>query len=161
MAELSSREPSSPTPRFHHVGIQTADIDTSITWYEDFLGCRLRWSLTEFSELTRSRLPGIRRLVELTLSDVRIHLFERPGRPAAGPGDSVNQLQHLCLAVPDPDELPRLRRRWIQLYDSGRYRFASSTQPTEVVTDADGVRSFYALDVNGVELEFTYQGEAS
>jgi catechol 2,3-dioxygenase-like lactoylglutathione lyase family enzyme len=144
-----------PQPRFHHVGIQTDDLDNSISWYEDFLGCRQAWSLDRFSELTRSRLPGIRALTEMVLGDLRLHLFERPGR-AADPAESAIAFQHFCLRVEDPEDLVRLRRRWIELHGSGRYAFAVDEQPTEVVTDDDGVQSFYAYDVNGLEFEFTY-----
>src|SRR5947209_2723869 len=66
-----------PAPRFHHVGIETADLDNAIAWYGAFLGARPSWELETFSPLTRSRLPGIRRLVELVAGDLRLHLFER------------------------------------------------------------------------------------
>lgn len=144
-----------PEPRFHHVGIQTNDLDNCVSWYEDFLGCQRAWSLDRFSELTRSRLPGIRTLTEVVVGNVRLHLFERPGR-ASDPAESAVQFQHFCLGVNDPEDLVRLRRRWIELYESGRYTFAVDEQPTDVVTDEDGVQSFYALDVNGLEFEFTY-----
>jgi catechol 2,3-dioxygenase-like lactoylglutathione lyase family enzyme len=143
------------SPRFHHVGIQTNDIDNCAAWYTQFLGCWPAWSLDRFSELTRSRLPGITMLTEMVVGDVRLHLFERPGR-AADPAESAVAFQHFCFGVDEPDDLPELRRRWIELYESGRYTFASTEQPTEVVTDDDGVQSFYALDVNGLEFEFTY-----
>jgi catechol 2,3-dioxygenase-like lactoylglutathione lyase family enzyme len=144
------------TLRFHHVAVQTNDLENSISWYEDFLGCRPVWSLTKFSELTRSRLPGIRRLNEILVGDVRLHVFEREGRSAPAPGESVTQFQHLCMGVESPDELVRLRERWIELYESGRYSFVFDEQPTEIVVDDDGVHSFYALDANGLEFEFTY-----
>lgn len=56
----------------------------------------------------------------------------------------------------DPGELVELRERWIELYRSGRYSFALTEQPTEIVVDADGLHSFYTYDVNGLEFEFTY-----
>ncbi|GLZ00521.1 VOC family protein [Actinoplanes sp. NBRC 103695] len=148
------------TPRFHHVGVQTNDLENSVRWYSDFLGCERAWTLDKFSELTTSRLPGIRTLTEMVLGDVRVHLFERPGRVAA-PAESAVQFQHFCFTVDSPGDLDRLRRRWIELYDSGRYRYASDEQPTDIVVDADGVRSFYSYDVNGLEFEFTYVPEAA
>lgn len=144
-----------PTPRFHHVGIQTTDLDNSVRWYEDFLGCTRAWTLDRFSELTLQRLPGISTLAELALGEVRIHLFERPGR-ASDPTESATQFQHFCFAVDDPEELAAIRRRWTELYDSGRFSFALDEPATDVVVDDDGVQSFYAYDVNGLELEFTY-----
>jgi len=145
-----------PRPRFHHVGIQTRDLQNSVAWYADFLGCRSAWSLSNFSDLTLSRLPGIKRLVEMVVGDTRIHLFERDGRPAPEAGESVTQFQHICLMVDSPEKLTMLRQRWIDLFKSGSYSFALNDQPSEVVTDEDGVQSFYAYDVNGLEFEFTY-----
>ncbi len=142
-------------PRFHHVGIQTNDFDNCVAWYQDFLGCQREWTLDRFSELTRSRLPGIRILTELSLGDLRLHLFERPGK-LADPAESATEFQHFCLCVDAPEDLERLRLRWIELYESGKYEFALDEPPTDVVTDDDGVQSFYAYDVNGLEFEFTY-----
>jgi catechol 2,3-dioxygenase-like lactoylglutathione lyase family enzyme len=150
------RQRKAPAPRVHHVAVQTNDLDNCASWYEDFLGCRPSWSLNRFSELTRSRLPGIRTLTEMAVGDIRLHLFERDGRAAPAPSESVTAFQHLCLAVDAPDDLVRLRQRWIDLFDSGRYSFALYDPPTDVMTDEDGVQSFYAYDVNGLEFEFTY-----
>jgi catechol 2,3-dioxygenase-like lactoylglutathione lyase family enzyme len=145
-----------PAPRFHHVGVQTNDLDNAVLWYQDFFGCRPSWSMNTFSELTRRRLPGIVRLTEMIMGDIRIHLFERPGRGACDPGSSQVQFQHVCLAAGSGDEVLFWRLRWLELFTSGRYTFAFDDQPTEIVTDADGTQSFYALDVNGLEFEFSY-----
>jgi catechol 2,3-dioxygenase-like lactoylglutathione lyase family enzyme len=145
-----------PVPRFHHIAVQTNDLDNCAVWYQDFFGCRPSWSLEKFSELTHSRLPGIVRLVELVVGDVRVHLFERPGRSAPPPGESVVAFQHLCMAAGSSEELVAWRQRWLALFASGRYTFVLADQPTEIVTDADGTQSFYAYDVNGLEFEFTY-----
>ncbi len=147
--------PPTTVPVFHHVGIQTTDLDNAVAWYEDFFGGRRSWSLTEFTPLTESRLPGIRALTEVVVGNLRIHLFERDGDPAV-PEQSRTQFQHVCVSVGDPAELASLRRRWFELYGSGRYAFALSEQATGIVNDHDGVQSFYALDVNGLEFEFTY-----
>jgi catechol 2,3-dioxygenase-like lactoylglutathione lyase family enzyme len=143
------------SPQFHHVGVQTNDLGNSVRWYTEFLGCEQAWSLDRFSELTRSRLPGIRTLTEMVVGEVRIHLFERPGR-VADPAESAVQFQHFCFRVQDPEALATTRRRWIDLYESGRFTFALDEQPTEIVVDDDGVQSFYAYEVNGLEFEFTY-----
>jgi catechol 2,3-dioxygenase-like lactoylglutathione lyase family enzyme len=101
--------------RLHHVAVETDSVQNSIEWYDAFLGCRPNWSLSTFSELTRERLPGIRTLVELTNGDVRFHVFERdtPSRHPLDP-DSL-QFQHVALEADSPDDLGRLRRRWIEL----------------------------------------------
>lgn len=152
---MSNTRPS-PVPRFHHVGVQTNDLDNSLAWYQDYFGCRPMWTLDAFSELTRSRLPGITRLTELMIGDIRLHLFERPGRPAPAPGESVTHFQHVCLAMDRPEDLVTMRDRWLDLYRTGRYRYAVPDPPTDVVVDADGVHSCYTYDVNGLEFEFTY-----
>jgi catechol 2,3-dioxygenase-like lactoylglutathione lyase family enzyme len=144
-----------PGLAFHHVGIQTNDLENSVAWYEAFLGCQRAWSLDRFSELTLSRLPGIRALTELVVGGLRLHLFERPGA-LPDPAVSAVQFQHLCLHVDTAAQLPLLRQRWLELFESGRYSYARDDPPTEVVTDSDGVQSFYAYDVNGLELELTY-----
>jgi catechol 2,3-dioxygenase-like lactoylglutathione lyase family enzyme len=153
---MAEQRSASSAPMFHHIGIQTNDLKNATAWYEAFLGCRSSWSLTDFSALTRSRLPGIKELHEVVVGNTRIHLFERAGRPAPQPGESVVQFQHLCLAADSPADLVALRNRWIELYGSGRYTFALSDQPTDIVIDAAGVQSFYTYDVNGLEFEFTY-----
>lgn len=150
---------SIPVTQFHHIGIQTDDLENSLSWYQDFLGFRVNWTLGHFSELTNSRLPGIKQLAEIGIGALRIHLFERAGRPASRPGESLSQFQHVCLAVGSPAELISLRDRWVDLFKDGRYSFGLADQPTEVVTDDDGVQSFYAYDVNGLEFEFTYVPE--
>ncbi|HEX7306211.1 VOC family protein [Lentzea sp.] len=140
----------------HHVGVQTDDFENCLNWYLDFFEAKQMWELDRFSRLTLRRLPGIRRLTEVSVGDVRFHLFDRAthtGRTAL-PDDF--QFQHVCLAVGDADELPRIRLRWVRLYQSGRYRFALPDPPTEIITDADGVQSLYLFDVNGLELEFTH-----
>lgn len=140
---------------FHHVGIQTNDLDNCVRWYTDFHGAEQVWTLDRFSELTRRRLPGIRELTELSLGRVRVHLFERVGEPF-DPAESAVGFQHFCFAVETPRDLEAIRRRWIELYESGRYTFALEEQPTEIVADDDGVLSLYLYDVNGLEFEFTY-----
>ena len=145
----------------HHIAIQTSDLDNAADWYEAFLGGQRAWTLSEFAPLTQSRLPGIRRLSELVVGEIRLHLFEREGRPAARPRESVTAFQHIGMSVDDEAALAALRARWIELFESGRFVFALVEPPTEIVTDADGVQSFYAYDVNGLEFEFTYIPERS
>lgn len=139
----------------HHVAVQTPDLDNSVAWYRDFLGGAPQWTLSTFSDLTRRRLPGITRLTEVTVGGLRFHLFERPGQPVDVASSRVSY-QHLCVAVAEPADLTVLRERWIDLRASGRYILAVDEPPTEVVVDADGVMSFYAYDVNGLEFEFSY-----
>lgn len=151
-----STERSSRAPRFHHIAIQTGDLENSKAWYQDFFRCYVSWSLSTFSELTLTRLPGIHRLIEMVIGDVRLHLFERAGNRSHHSRTSAAQFQHACVSVDSHVELLRWRQRWLDLFDSGRYVFARPDPPTEIVIDASGIESFYAFDVNGLEFEFTY-----
>ncbi|RAY12762.1 VOC family protein [Actinomadura craniellae] len=138
------------------MGIQTADLENCLAWYRDFFGAEPNWSLDRFSELTLSRLPGIRRLVEVEAGGVRFHLFDRDGHTRTLPDGWGTLFQHVCVEVDSPAELHEVRERWIELFRSGRYAFARPDGPTDIVTDAEGVQSLYVLDVNGLEFEFTY-----
>ncbi|MFI9721797.1 VOC family protein [Streptomyces sp. NPDC052396] len=150
-----------PPARLHHIGVQTFDLDNSLAWYRDFLGCRPTWTATAFSELTRSRLPGVSRITEIVTEGVRLHLIERDSRERQhGPEDRV-QFQHLCLAVDSPEELRATLARWQRLHASGDYEFLRPDPPTGIVTDAEGVQSFYCFDVNGLEIEFTHLPESA
>ncbi|MDQ2583518.1 VOC family protein [Saccharothrix yanglingensis] len=140
----------------HHVGIQTRDLANCVAWYRDFFGCEEKWSLEEFSDLTLSRLPGMERLTEVRVGDLRFHLFERADDTDDLPGGNKIQFQHVCLDVSSPENLVAWRERWLELRASGRYRFATDEAPTDIVTDADGVQSCYLVDVNGLEFELTY-----
>ncbi|MFH8442212.1 VOC family protein [Streptomyces sp. NPDC018026] len=156
VAEQPTANPRLRAPAFHHVGVQTADLDLSQAWYGEFFQARTSWTLTRFSELTLSRLPGITRLVEMVCGPVRFHLFERPGTGNEAQSEHATQYQHLCLAVDSPEALRHWRERWLALARGGRYVFRPEDGPTDVVVDSDGVQSFYCLDPNGLEFEFTY-----
>lgn len=148
-----------PSCRMHHIGIQVGNFANSLAWYRDFFGARETWSTSEFSPLTVSRLPGVTRLVELAIDDLRLHLFERAHGGEAEPYGNRAQFQHVCLTVSAQDEVARWRQRWLELYHSGAYTFACADQPSEIVRDHDGTESFYCLDVNGLEFEFTFLPE--
>ncbi|SEG95635.1 Glyoxalase/Bleomycin resistance protein/Dioxygenase superfamily protein [Nonomuraea solani] len=141
---------------FHHVGVQTDDLDNCLNWYLDYFEADFSWQLDRFSDLTLDRLPGIVKLIEVKAGDVRFHLFDRSAHNRRRPPAAGFQFQHVCLTVDAADELPELRRRWFELYESGKYVFARPDPPSGIVTDADGTRSLYVLDVNGLEFEFTY-----
>jgi catechol 2,3-dioxygenase-like lactoylglutathione lyase family enzyme len=162
VATLESPHLSPPrAAAFHHLGIQTADLDNCVSWYREFFGCKENWSLDKFSELTTSRLPGIVKLVELMTGGTRFHVFERAGKGAEAPGPDSAQFQHVCMEVGSPEEIRAWQRHWTALRESGRYHFTRDEPATEIVTDEDGVQSFYAFDVNGLEYEFTWIPEAA
>lgn len=140
--------------RFHHVAVQTDDLAASIGWYEDFFGAEVSWTLEEFSEFSKDRLPGLSGVAELTIDELRFHLFTRGGHQGAPP-PGPNQFQHVCIEVSTPGELRAWHSRWRSVHNSGTYAFTLDVPATDIVVDNDGVESFYAYDINGVEFEFT------
>ncbi|MCM6778280.1 VOC family protein [Nocardia sp. CDC159] len=149
-------------PRFHHLAIQTDDVDATIKWYEAFLGTTVEWSLDRFSSLTHARLPGIQKLVELRKGDVRFHVFDRAEHTQDGPNPLDYQFQHVGIAVRRPEHLVQLREQWLRAREQTALRWARDEPPSDIVTDDDGMQSLYVLDPNGLELEFVYfPGEGS
>ncbi|MFI6216852.1 VOC family protein [Nocardia brasiliensis] len=148
-------------PRFHHLAIQTDDVDATIEWYREFLGATVEWSLDSFSPLTHDRLPGIEKLVELKKGDLRFHVFDRAGHSKDGPDPLGYQYQHVGITVRHPQDLVRLRAQWLQVRERTEIAWARDDPPSDIVTDADGMQSLYVLDPNGLELEFSYFPEAA
>lgn len=139
----------------HHLAVETADLDNCVAWYTEFFGGTAAWTLGKFSDLTRSRLPGIVRLTEVVAAGTRFHLFTRSAAYTQ-PQPDMPQFQHVCVTAGTAAELEEWRNRWQRLFASGRYVFARSDPPTEIVVDDDRVSSFYLYDVNGLEYEFTH-----
>ncbi|MFE7676745.1 VOC family protein [Streptomyces albidoflavus] len=167
MLQEETNEEKSPGSKFrtppqlrggiHHVGIQTADMESSIAWYSHFFGCTSSWTMDGgFSALSHLRLPGISKLTELVVADVRFHLFTCGGGPHEPPPATVNRFQHVCLGVSSLNELRKWRAHWFALFDSGQYNFVTAEPASEIDVDADGMCSFYAYDPNGCEFEFSY-----
>lgn len=144
------------TPNFNHIAIQTDDVDSTIRWYEEFIGTTVEWQLDSFSPLTNARLPGIKKLVELKKGDLRFHVFDRAQHTQEGPRPLDFQFQHVGVTVDRPDHLVELRERWLRLRESSELRFNRDEPPSEIVRDADGMQSLYLLDPNGLEFEFIY-----
>lgn len=153
---MPERNSVETTVRFHHIAVQTASVDLAASWYKEFLGCRQTWSSTTFSELTASRLPGVRRLVDVSNGDLRIRLFEREVPQLPAPTDSLSVFQHLSIQIRTPMELVGYREQWRRLYASGRYTFAVNIPPTPISEDSSGRQRFYAYDLNGLGLELAF-----
>jgi catechol 2,3-dioxygenase-like lactoylglutathione lyase family enzyme len=157
-----SARPAPLTGAIDHVGIQTTDLENAIGWYREFLGCTVSWQMDGgFSDLSRRRLPGLARVVEVAVGDIRLHLFTRDGGTQGPPVSEVNQFQHLCIRVGTPEQLRLWRARWLELYESGHYTFVRPEPATEIDIDGQGMQSFYVYDVNGLEIEFTYLPETA
>ncbi|MEU0397746.1 VOC family protein [Streptomyces sp. NPDC006208] len=146
----------SEKPTVHHVAVQTSDLDNAIHWYREFFNATSTWTLDRFSELTQERLPGIIRLTEVELHNLRLHLFERSVFTLASGATDAIQFQHICLILDSHEEMVTWREKWFVLRDSGKFHFASDEEPTEIVVDDDGMESFYFRDVNGLEFEFSW-----
>ncbi|MFF3544721.1 VOC family protein [Streptomyces platensis] len=146
----------------HHIAVQTDDVESTVTWYQEFLGATAEWSLNKFSPLTHDRLPGIKKLVELKVGDVRFHVFDRTGHTRNEPDRLGYQFQHIGITVDHHDELVMLRDRWLRLHERPDIRWSRDEPPSDIVTDDDGMQSLYVLDPNGLELEFIhFSGKAS
>lgn len=143
-------------PKFNHVAIQTDDVDSTIMWYREFIGATVEWSLDRFSPLTRERLPGIRKLVEIKVGDVRFHVFDREQHDRTGPGTLNYQFQHVGILVDGPEQLVELRERYIAVRERTDLTWHRDEAPSDIVTDDDGMQSLYVLDPNGLELEFIH-----
>ncbi len=143
-------------PRFHHLAIQTDDVEATIRWYSEFLGATVEWRLDSFSPLTHARLPGIEKLAEVKSGGMRFHVFDRAEHNQDGPDPLGYQFQHVGIAVRHPEDLVELRQRWLSVRERLDIRWARNDPPSEIVTDADGMQSLYVLDPNGLELEFVY-----
>jgi catechol 2,3-dioxygenase-like lactoylglutathione lyase family enzyme len=155
--DKASARPAPLVGAIDHVGIQTMDLANAVSWYQEYLGCTVSWEMNDgFSDLSRRRLPGLARLVEVAVGDIRLHLFTRDTGVHGPPASEVNQFQHLCIRVGTPEQLRLWRSRWLELYESGRYTFVRAEPATEIDIDGQGMQSFYAYDPNGLEIEFTY-----
>jgi catechol 2,3-dioxygenase-like lactoylglutathione lyase family enzyme len=113
-----------------HVVIKVADLDRSIRFYCDVLGCTLEWRRDEIA------------LAHLRVGSAFVDLLASPSMPS----DSARNMDHLCLTVADFD-VDHVRRH---LQDHGivvgaaAERFgASGWGQSLYVTDPDG---------NGLEL---------
>jgi len=143
-------------PQFNHVAIQTDDVDSTVTWYREFLGATVEWSLDRFSPLTHARLPGIRKLVEVRVGDVRFHVFDRERHDRTGPGPLNYQFQHVGILVDGPERLVELRERYLAVRQRVDLTWQRDESPSDIVVDDDGMQSLYVLDPNGLELEFIH-----
>jgi catechol 2,3-dioxygenase-like lactoylglutathione lyase family enzyme len=145
-------------PRFNHVAIQTDDVDSTVTWYREFLGAAVEWTMHEdqFSPLTTSRLPGIRTLTEVKAGELRFHVFDRAGHDRTGPGTLNYQFQHVGVLVDTPEQLGELRDRYLKARANTDLVWFRDQEPSDIVTDPDGMQSLYVLDPNGLELEFIF-----
>jgi catechol 2,3-dioxygenase-like lactoylglutathione lyase family enzyme len=148
-----------PTPTADHIAIRVTSLSISVPWYTRYFSGREMWTLTEFSDLTRSRLPGISTLVEIAAGEVKFHLFEQD-ETVAGPAGLRAGFQHIGMRVGSLDELEQLRDRWVEL--SLDPQVVTSGSASELTADATTKTvSFYCTDPDGTEFEIIADGLAS
>jgi glyoxylase I family protein len=136
-----------PVERLEHVGMTVLDIDRTIAFYCDVLGCKV------LSRDEPPTDPGVRRLVGVPDADIRGAILEMPGgelielvmylRPAEPPrlvDTTTPSAVHLALRVSELDELML------------RLRQAGATPVSDPVKLGNG-RIVYCRDPFGVLLE--------
>lgn len=145
-----------PTLNVDHIAIRVRSLSASVPWYTRFFSARQTWSLAEFSDLTRSRLPGISALTEIVAGGVKFHLFEQQAAADAGTG-GCGDVQHVGIHVDSLGELTRLRERWDEL--SLDPESPGSGSVTDLTTDASTrTVSFYCTDPDGTQFEIVADG---
>ncbi|MBL6734493.1 MAG: VOC family protein [Shewanellaceae bacterium] len=132
--------------RIDHVGVQLADLESNLTWYEYVFNCQRSWDLTSFNTTTLSRLPGIQRLVEIKNQSLKLHLFQRDD--LGGASNTRAQFQHTAIEVNSKDDIEQIVARVKQT------KIAQCLQSlSAVVTDADQMTCCYFQDPEGNEYE--------
>jgi lactoylglutathione lyase len=120
-----------------HAGLTVTDLDRSIAWYREMLGCQI------VEELYWPESGN--KAVYLSLGDQGnlLELFHRPGPPATtkayAPDQTMARYEHICVHVEDVDAA------YEELKAKGA-RFAVTPKPAKrharlcVVVDPDGFR---------------------
>jgi catechol 2,3-dioxygenase-like lactoylglutathione lyase family enzyme len=93
---------------FHHAAISTPDLDRSIRFYTDVVGCTEAWAFgweagSEAADAMTGLQDSAARAVMLQLGESYLELFEFSS-PAARPGDAARPvcdhgITHICLQV--------------------------------------------------------------
>lgn len=139
--------------RLHHVGLEVADLDRSLTFYRDLLGLTVtdegEGGGPDTDELTG--VQGLRfRFAELDLGAGQLLELIQPLGPAALPGapDAARRPSraHVGLMVADLNETCR------RLRQAGA---ATRSGPVELQEEGawQGVRALYAADPDGFTVE--------
>lgn len=140
--------------KLDHIAIQALDYQNTITWYKDFFGCEEQWyrKKEQLPQAIQNRMPNCTQLVELKVDQIRFHIFDITVPHIVQPKNAL-QIEHYCVEVDTLDDLKALRKHWVNLYESGKYRFETSEMPTELIPSSDGMVGFYTHDPNGIEIE--------
>ncbi len=94
--DAAAARPPFAVQRLDHVVLRVADLERSIAWYGDVLGCRVE---RRRDDLGLVHLRAGASMIDLVAIDGRL------GRPGgAGPGAEGRNVDHLCLRVEPFDE---------------------------------------------------------
>lgn len=128
-----------PFSGLSHVALATGDLDATIRFWRDLLGCRL---------VGRLGRPGQRAYFFDAGSGALVGFFEWPGawpvpaKDAGAPEAGPFAFDHVALGVGSLEDLFRLKDR-----------FAAAGVPASDVTDHGFLYSVYLHDPNGVTVE--------
>lgn len=132
--------------RLDHVGVQLTQLDKNLDWYKYVFNCEKSWELDQFSPTTLSRLPGIKRLIELKNEDLKLHLFERSDLDSSS--NVRSQFQHTAIAVKSKKEIESIIDRVRKTQEQSCIESIS-----EIITDEESMTCCYFFDPEGNEYE--------
>jgi len=134
-----------PIQRLTHVGICVSDLERSLRFYRDLLGCSVEHELAVEGEPTDTllRLRGTQlRALYLTRDGVRIELLHFASPPAPAARERVMNepgLTHLSFRVADLDAvLAGLRAAGVRVLEETVIRFPEFQSAACFVVDPDG-----------------------
>jgi catechol 2,3-dioxygenase-like lactoylglutathione lyase family enzyme len=166
LALTSTHDPSAhAAPVIHSVlgvGITVTDLDTSVAFYRDVLGCELIAQREETGDAVEA-ITGVfgvrRRTALMRLGDEQIELTDYlapEGRPLPADFRSNDRwFQHLAIVVADMDRAyAHLRARNVRHASTGPQTLPLSNP------NAGGIRAFYFKDPDGHPLELIWFPDA-
>jgi catechol 2,3-dioxygenase-like lactoylglutathione lyase family enzyme len=127
----------------HHLALVTADMDSTVRFYQGVLGARL--VITLATPAFRHYFFEFDQGNTVAFFEYRGQQLETFAKPAGVPYPQASQFDHLALALADEEALLRLRDR-VKEHDC---------EVTDVV-DHGILRSIYFTDPNGIALEASW-----
>lgn len=141
--------------QLHHVGIRCNNCEESARFFVELFGAEISCLVTQFMPLSLKREPGLSKLIDLWVGDVRIHLFETTTVDSVllPPG---LQVQHICFALDSFAALQGCVSKYCALKSSELILPAVPfAEPSEFQLRPDGSIVVYVRDPDGNEIELT------
>ena len=129
----------------HIIFFATNDLEKTIHFYRDFLGCKLYYSITDNENNSRLYIFEIENQLSIAFyfsSAVKTFPIKQPGNPVSGPWG----FDHLMIGVETEEDL------WIL-----RDKFLMAGLEISDAVDHGHIYSIYAFDPNNISLEFSYE----